>query len=200
MARIQPAKLPRLNGDERFSNGDTVADFWRWALGDLRMNNARGHLVEYLVARAVGATAPLRVEWAGWDVETPEGTRIEVKSTAYLQSWATPRLSTPSFSLSGVGSDQVWDEEAGAYKSMPDRVHMWVFALHTCEQPDLYDPLDLAAWRFWVVAREQLLALGQKSARLSTIERLASAVTLEELAGEIRCVRELVEVSTDSRG
>jgi hypothetical protein len=34
-----------LNGSERFEGIDaTVTDLWRFALGDLKMNNARGYL------------------------------------------------------------------------------------------------------------------------------------------------------------
>ena len=40
-----------------------MLDFWRWALGDLRMNTARGYLVEYLVAQALEDETPVRVEW-----------------------------------------------------------------------------------------------------------------------------------------
>jgi hypothetical protein len=50
--------LPPLDGSESFSGVDaTVLDFWRFALSDLRMNNTRGYLAEFLVAKAVGATA-----------------------------------------------------------------------------------------------------------------------------------------------
>ncbi len=52
----------------------TVLDFWRWALGDLRMNTARGYLAEYLVARAVDAKSAHRVEWDAWDVTAGDGT------------------------------------------------------------------------------------------------------------------------------
>ena len=52
---MRPRAQPPLTGSECFSNGDTVLDFWRWAMGDLRMNNARGYLAEYLVARTVNA-------------------------------------------------------------------------------------------------------------------------------------------------
>ena len=57
---------------ERFAGLDaTVTDFWRFALSDLRMNNARGYLAEFLVAQAVGATGP-RVEWDTYDVLAPD--------------------------------------------------------------------------------------------------------------------------------
>src|SRR5207253_6112014 len=138
-----PSELPLLTGSEGFSEGDaTVLDFWRWALGDLRMNNARGYLVEFLVTRAVGSTDPLRIEWGAHDVKAPDGTRIEVKSTGYLQSWAQKALSVPRFSF--TGAQMSWDEEAGTYVVDPTgRVDVWVFALHTCSDHDSYDPLNV---------------------------------------------------------
>jgi hypothetical protein len=54
---IRPGAQQALSGSEHFSNGDAVLNFWRWAMGDLRMNNARGYLAEYLIARAVNAQA-----------------------------------------------------------------------------------------------------------------------------------------------
>lgn len=65
MSRLNPVQLPPLTGAQSFTAGDaTVLDFWRWVLGDLRMNNARGYLAEFLVARALGSPAPIRIEWA----------------------------------------------------------------------------------------------------------------------------------------
>lgn len=79
--------LAPLDGAEPFIGVEaTVADFWRFALSDLRMNNTRGYLAEFIVARAVGATTT-RVEWDSYDVLAPSGARIEVKSSAYLQVW-----------------------------------------------------------------------------------------------------------------
>lgn len=47
-----------LDGSEQFAGVDaSVLDFWRFAMSDLRMNNVRGYLAEFLVARAVGATS-----------------------------------------------------------------------------------------------------------------------------------------------
>ena len=51
----QPAAAPGLRGDEAFVGVDAqVLDFWRFAMSDLRMNNTRGYLAEFLVARALG--------------------------------------------------------------------------------------------------------------------------------------------------
>src|SRR3954447_8661789 len=108
---IDPPAARELQGDEPFAGLDaTVLEFWKFAMGDLRTNNVRGYLAEFLVARAVGATGR-RVEWDPWDVTAPDGTRIEVKSSAYLQSWAQARLSTPIFKVSAAYG---WDEVSGA--------------------------------------------------------------------------------------
>ena len=61
---LRPRDLQRLQGQEEVGPGQIVLDFWRWALGDLRMNTARAYLVEYLVAKAIGDKSPVRVEWA----------------------------------------------------------------------------------------------------------------------------------------
>jgi len=152
--------------------GFTVAEFWAWALGDLRMNNARGFLAEYLVARAVGAQAPMRVEWAPHDVEAPDGTLIEVKASGYSQSWRGSD-SKPSYGFKSVRSAQVWDDGLGAYRTVEpaDRVHVWVFGLHLARRSDPYDSLDLDRWSFRVVPHAWLLATGQTSAGLSFFDR-----------------------------
>ena len=54
-------------------------------MSDLRVNNVRGYLAEFLVTRALGVTAK-RVEWDDYDL-LREGITIEVKSSAYLQAW-----------------------------------------------------------------------------------------------------------------
>jgi hypothetical protein len=170
---VQPAELRPLSGPEALGP-TTVLEFWRWALGDLRMNNARGHLVEFLVARALGDTSRVRVEWGSYDVEAADGTLVEVKATARLQSWATKRLSNPSWSFKSVRHGSVWSDDLGDYVDVePEtRVHVWVFALQTAIDPTEYDPLDVGQWEFRVVPHRQLLATGQVSARLSFFDRL----------------------------
>ena len=61
---IQPPERPGFTGVERFAGIDaSVTDFWRFAMSDLRMNNARGYLAEFLVARALGLADVRRIEW-----------------------------------------------------------------------------------------------------------------------------------------
>lgn len=87
-----------LIGDERFIGIDAyVSDFWAYAMSDLKMNNVRGYLAEFLVAKATGASGN-RVEWYAYDVKTSDNITIEVKSSAYLQTWTQQKPSRITFS------------------------------------------------------------------------------------------------------
>ncbi|WP_197059493.1 hypothetical protein, partial [Cryobacterium sp. MLB-32] len=86
-------KFTGLNGLKK----TRVKDFWQFALGDLRMNNARGYLAEYLVGTALGIKHLQRIEWDPYDLLFGEIT-IEVKSSAYLQLWDQKKISTLNFS------------------------------------------------------------------------------------------------------
>ncbi len=161
MSPLTPAQLPPLTGAEHFTEGDaTVLDFWRWALGDLRMNNARGYVAEFLVARALGSQAPIRVEWGAHDVTAADGTRVEVKSSGYLQSWGQRKLSVPRFGLTGA-----------KLADPMGRVDAWVFALHSCREHERYDPLAVEQWRFWAASNHTVEAWQQKSAGVTFVER-----------------------------
>jgi hypothetical protein len=164
---LRPRDLQRLQGQEELGSGQIVLDFWRWALGDLRMNTARGYLLEYLVAKALGDKSPVRVEWGPHDVEAADGTLVEIKAAGYLQSWATKKLSTPSWTFKSVMADKVWSEDLGSYLPVDPgaRVHVWVFALQTCQDRRAYNPLSIDQWEFRVMPHRQLLATGQQSAR-----------------------------------
>ena len=89
MGSTDSVNAARLTGEERFGEGASVLDFWRWALGDLRMNTARGFLAEYLVSLAVGSKAPIRIEWAahecgdgGGSPARGEGERVSAELVA----------------------------------------------------------------------------------------------------------------------
>jgi len=83
--------------DRRLAGTDLrLVDFWTWAYSDIAVNTVRPILVEFLVANALGDTRPVRTEWANFDIDTPDGIRVEVKSSAYLQppvARCTPRFS-----------------------------------------------------------------------------------------------------------
>ena len=96
VARRESSKLLIARIKQIAGTDATVVDFWRFALSNLWMNNARGYLAEFLVAKAVGSTG-LRIEWDPYDVLAPNGTTIEVKTSAYLQAWDQYKLSMIQF-------------------------------------------------------------------------------------------------------
>jgi hypothetical protein len=121
--------------------GVIVLDFRRWACSDLANNAMRGVLAEYLVGHALGCVVgQTRTEWDAYDLRTPEGRRIEVKSAAYLQSWSQSRLSAIKF---GIRPTMGWDAAANVAAAERRRqADLYVFCLlHHCDKAPL-DPLN----------------------------------------------------------
>ncbi|GAA2626384.1 hypothetical protein [Streptomyces axinellae] len=183
---ITPPSVPPFMGTERFSTGDFgVVDFWRFAMSNLKMNNVRGYCAEFLVHRALGSTSP-REEWAGHDAETEDGTRIEVKTSAYLQAWDQRRLSTIQFT--GLRS-KLWNPRTGEADKATYNADVYVFSVQTARSHEEYDPLDLAQWEFHIVPGSVLVALNQKSMALSTVRKHSGgAVGFHGLGDAIRAV------------
>lgn len=180
-----------LRGDEPFhlaghATGFDVASFWRWSASDLAGNALRGVLAEYLVARAVGAPSLVRTEWDACDLRSANGTLVEVKSAAYLQSWAQRK---PSAIFFDIARKRGWDAATNTYAPAPCRpAHVYVLALLAHADKGTLDPLDLSQWRFYVVARRVLdERLGaQRRMSLSTLLRLVPApVTFDGLAAAV---------------
>lgn len=78
------------SGEELFTNGRSLMDFWRWAHSDILSNSERGRLAEFIVAMALGIDKDFRKEWDAYDLLLKDNTRVEIKSSAYLQSWNRP--------------------------------------------------------------------------------------------------------------
>jgi hypothetical protein len=179
---LEPKAVEPLGGSEKFTSSDlAVEDFWRWAFSDLRENVVRGVLAEFLVAKAARDPSLLRHAWDNYDVTTPSGTKIEVKSSAYLQSWRQKQISQIKFSgLIG----RSYSYETNAFDADPTlRADLYVFALHCCQEPDQYDVLDLDSWAFYVVPVETLRDQGSpRSISKAFLDRLGTpALSYAEL-------------------
>ena len=180
-----PRQPERLSGSERFVGMDAnVLDFWRWAFSDLRENTTRGILAEYLVAKATGDSRGLRISWDNFDVKATDGTTIEVKCSAFLQSWPQRTHSRLNFARLRARS---WNPETNELSlEQQVRAEVFVFAVQTQRDPDQYDMLNLAHWQFWVVSgtiREQQW----KSVGIGWVERHATGpVDHQQLASAIR--------------
>ncbi len=157
--------------------GVTVGDFWSWAYSDVLNNTNRAVFAEFVVGTALGVTSSPRIPWDAVDLRY-EGKKIEVKSAAYIQGWEQEGLSRISFDV--AERVYAWDSETNTYgteaKHSADFYVFCLYAEETDRTPELL--LDMARWKFYVVSTEQIKRqLGsQKTAALSTIERLADPV------------------------
>jgi hypothetical protein len=90
MSELPRIRSVRRTGEERFTRGDhdlgvTLRDFWWWRTSDVLNNTTRGVLAEFVVASALGLpTTGVREPWAAYDLETEQGLKVEVKSSAFL--------------------------------------------------------------------------------------------------------------------
>ncbi len=183
--RILPG---RKFGSEPFTDGGrslgaTLSDFWTWSVSDLIDNITRGRLAEFIVARALGiSTEDVRDSWAAWDLTMPHFlVRIEVKSAAYLQSWAQQRYSPITFM---TPKTLAWDPETNVTEKTPRRqADVYVFARLTHKNIETLNPLDVSQWRFFVVPTTTLDARtrSQHSITLKTLRDMAKELTYGEL-------------------
>ena len=182
-----------LSGAEPITGTDaTLRDVWAWSMSDLRTNTVRPMVAEFLVAKALGASHRPRIEWDSYDVETPDGLRLEVKSSAYLQAWEQTRLSRIEFSgLTAKTPTATAYSDARTYNA-----DGYVFALQTATEHSRYDALDTGQWQFWVLPVERVAANGSRSLALSTVKSMAGEhVTYARLADTVRSVVRRREVA-----
>ena len=164
----------------------TMLDFWRWSASDLVNNALRGKLAEFIVAQAVGLTAKPRVEWESYDLMSISGIRIEVKSSAYLQSWYHKKLSSIKFMIRPTFG---WDVTTNRYEIESKRQSdIYVFCLLSHQDKQTLDPLNMDQWSFFVLATSQLdqACSTQKSISLHRLIKIgAKELTYETLADGI---------------
>lgn len=170
--------IMRKTGQEPFhSNGQALEvnllGFWQWSASDLVSNVTRGRLAEYIVAQALGlATAGIRDEWAAFDLQTPSGIKIEVKSSAYVQSWHQEKLSQIMFV---VPKTRTWDANTNVQSREARRqADVYVFALLAHTDKTTIDPLNVNQWQFYVLPTTALnaRARSQHSITLKSLKRL----------------------------
>lgn len=170
-------KTAKKTGSERFLlNGDCLPfdllSFWQWSSSDLVSNALRGVLAEYIVTIAVSSKENIRTEWDAYDVETPEGIKVEVKSGAYIQSWSQEKLSTIQF---GIEQTQGWDARTNTYSTKRKRqADVYVFCVLTHKKQNTINPLDLDQWIFYVISTSRLTeaVAAQKTISLSSLLRV----------------------------
>ena len=186
-SKIGGAKIMKtLTGNEHFTYegmpaGILLSDFWAWNSSDLLNNTLRGALAEFLVASAIGIdTSEARQDWTPYDLLSPSGRKIEVKCSAYLQSWNADRLSKIQFSIRPARS---WDSENDFSDDVKRWSDLYVFCLYASKDRS-ETPLQLEQWEFYLLPTSVLdiRCKDQKSISLSSLLSLSpTKATYEEL-------------------
>jgi hypothetical protein len=189
---LAPIETTPKSGNEPFRSGTRalgycLKDFWRWSVSDLVSNATRGRLAEFIVAKALGcSTDKIRAEWGAYDLNTPDGLKVEVKSAAYIQSWAQERLSSIQFL---TRKTREWNAETNRQSSTAKRqADVYVFALLAHKDKSTIDPLNLDQWQFYVLPTEVLDARthSQHSITLKTLEALSGGwIDWDHLCGVV---------------
>lgn len=192
--------MKQYTGNEEFTlrgegSGVSLADFWRWAYSDLLNNTSRGVMAEFLVEKSLeGITPPntqMRIDWMPYDVTSPSGRRIEVKSAAYLQSWTRDYYSKIIFD---IAPKRAWSPETGYSPECIRHSDLYVFCVYTALSQD-QSILNLDLWDFYVLPTEvlnqkcpqqktiglqSLMALGPVKADFSTLGNAIETIDLQK--------------------
>lgn len=178
MADLLPLNVTRKLGSEAFQDGTKSLDFnllcfWQWSASDLVSNALRGRLAEFLVAQALGiALEGLRSEWDAYDLCTPQGVTIEVKSSAYLQTWSQKGLSAINFDIAPT---RRWDPNTNIYEKESRRqADLYVFALLAHQDKSTLNVMDVSQWEFYLLPTSVLnnRVPNQRQLSLSALKRL----------------------------
>lgn len=150
---IGGVKMQTLTGNEHFTYegmpvGILLNDFWAWNSSDLLNNTLRGALAEFIVASAIGInTTKAREDWTAYDLLTDSGRKIEVKCSAYLQSWNAEKLSRVQFSIRPA---RAWDAETDFSDDAKRWSDLYVFCLYASKDRT-ESPLQLEQWEFYLL-------------------------------------------------
>jgi len=164
-----------------------VLDFWRWSASDLLSNATRGRFAEFIIAKALGIPLDeVRDEWRAFDLLTPEGIKVEVKSSGYIQSWFQKKPTAISY---GVPKTRGWNPDTNLQDAEARRqADVYVFALLAHLDHTTIDPLNVKQWVFFVLPTAALdqRERSQHSITLKSLEALSEgSITYEELRAKV---------------
>ena len=183
----------KLDGAETFKNAEgsllaaaDILDYWSWAYSDIVGNTNRGALAEYIVASTIGSEPAVRNDWAAYDLKTPSGIKVEVKSSAYLQSWNQNTLSAPSFSIRKAKEWSPETNEFGEERLRHSDVYVFCLLAYKGDKRML-DPLDLSQWEFYVVKTPEIDRIfGERSSiGINRVKELSQSYSIDRLLGAV---------------
>ena len=146
MNELKEIKASTKTGKESLTNNGEntnydLFDFWRWSVSDILSNATRGRFAEFVVGTAVGLNPEnLRDEWDAYDLTTDNGIKIEVKSSAYIQSWNQKRFSAISFSIKPA---RYWDAKTNITSEPTRHADLYVFCHLKHKDQNTIEPLKM---------------------------------------------------------
>jgi len=190
MKELKEIKTKIKTGDEKLIFKDkklnySILDFWRWSNSNILSNATRGKFAEFIVASALEINLQnSNDEWSAYDLETDNGIKIEVKTSAYIQSWSQKNFSRPTFSIKPA---KYWSSKNGMTKSYKRHSDFYVFCLLKEKDQEKIDPLNLDQWEFYVVKTKILNKKfsNQKTISLGKIKKISNALLYNELSEKI---------------
>ena len=191
MIELGKISIEEKTGDERLTFNNRILDyklidFWRWSVSDIISNATRGRFAEFIVATALRIDLKtIRDEWSAYDLNSPEGIKIEVKSASYLQSWFQKDFSTISFSIRAAKS---WDGLTNKQSENSERhAEIYVFCLLKHKDKKSLDPMNLDQWEFYVTPTKILnqYTRSKTSITLPSLQKLTKSVSYDSLRDTI---------------
>jgi len=198
----EPKAKIKTGNEPLYNNGQplqfNLLHFWQWSVSDILSNSIRGRLAEFIVATATGVNlTTVRSEWDAYDLLTPEGIKLEIKSAAYLQTWQQSSLSKISFSTKLARS---WDFAMDKRSEVPLRhADVYVFCLLKHQIRDSVDPLNLNHWDFYVLSTAELnkYTRSQHSITLNSLQRLTQAINYDDIDSVIKKKHQLNNIQAE---
>lgn len=151
-------------------------------------NNLRGLIAEAIISFALSPDWNwVSADYTGWDFERSDGLRLEVKQSAYLQTWNNiESLSKPIFDISSKTGYN--DSASTLFITKAGRpAHIYIFAHHieTTSNADHRNPLQ---WEFYVVPTSALP--DQKKISLNPLKSLCKPCGFDSLLEKVNNVAE----------
>lgn len=176
----------------------SLLDFWKWAFSDLCDDDLKGIFAEWLVLRLLGIPGVRRVSWANSDIITPDGVRVEIKSTSYWQSWKLMDemgavRPTPLYPVSSKTQIRFAGLKARDAISVPNstepqvlKSHVYIFAFQQETDIERWNAMDLSQWEFYVLPSKRLHEFGWKSISLNMLRSQQDPLSATAFANAAR--------------
>ena len=190
--------VSKLTGNEPFKNAGgkrfSVLDFWRYGFSNLNSNVLRGALAEFIVENSLKDNAQIEVRnpWGDYDVDAPNGKKIEVKCCSYIQDWDQKEFSRVQWS--GLKAKTLyWSSAIDTSSEMPAdyKADIYVLALFKHQDHATLDILDMDQWCFWVFSKKILKEVAKNgiSLSLSRLEKFKiQPVSFDDLGKAINVI------------